>query len=59
MTLEGFCDSCAKVGKTHVPRSLPGDVIICYLCGAIEACDADDQSCGLTLAQWDDLLDAA
>lgn len=55
VALDGLCDSCAKVGKTHVPRSLPGDVVICCLCGSIEARDADNQSCGLTLDQWNDL----
>lgn len=55
MTLEGLCGSCSKVGKTHVPRSLPGDVIICYLCGTIEARTADNEPCGLTLEQWDEL----
>jgi hypothetical protein len=59
VALEGLCGSCAKVGKTHVSRSLPGDVIICCLCGNAEARDADDQPCGLTLEQWDDLEAAA
>lgn len=55
MALEGLCDSCAKVSKIHVPRLMSGDVIICWLCGAIEARDADNRPCGLTLEQWDDL----
>jgi hypothetical protein len=59
VALEGLCDPCAKVGKAHVPRSLPGDVVICCLCGVVEARDADDQPCGLTLDQWDDLEAAA
>lgn len=59
VALEGLCDPCAKVGKAHVPRSLPGDVVICCLCGVVEARDADDRPCGLTLDQWDELEEAA
>lgn len=59
VALEGFCGSCAKVGKAHVPRLLPGDVVICCLCGIVEARDADGQPCGLTLDQWEDLEAAA
>lgn len=55
VVLDQFCASCAKVGKTRVPRSLPGDVVICCLCGDVSALSADLEPVGLTLAQWDEL----
>lgn len=55
VALEGLCDSCAKVGKMYVPGLMPGDVLICCLCGDVSARGADLETVGLTLSQCDEV----